>query len=119
MIADLSGLVGRLRREPPVRSIRVCDDSLMLFEGDQLRRRVRWGDVLEVVAFKRDLITYDEIRLAFRVEGGWVELGEGIEGWSGLLIAVERHFPTVPPGWYQAVMVPAFEACYRVLYERA
>ncbi|WP_226895342.1 hypothetical protein [Luteolibacter marinus] len=33
--------------------------------------RVLWSEIVEVVAYKDDLWSYDEISLGFRAAGGW------------------------------------------------
>lgn len=117
MIAYFRDLMSRLRRKPPTPTVRVSDEGMMLFDGDRPGVRFAWSEVQEIVTFKRDLYIYDDIRLAFRVDGRWVEVSEETEGWPKLVAAIERHFPTIPPDRYQAVMLPPFEACFRVLYE--
>lgn len=118
MKARFRDLVNWLRPESPAPSVRVSDEGVTLLEGDRQCAHVAWCEVQEVVAFKRDLGTYDDIRLAFRVDGGWVEVSEDAEGWSALSAAIGRQFPTAPPDWHEAVMLPPFETCYRVLYKR-
>ena len=66
----------------------------------------------------RDLGIYDDICLEFRVDGGWFAVSEDADGWPELRTAVSRHFPNMPRDWHEAVMLPPFEPCRRVLYER-
>jgi hypothetical protein len=120
MIAFFSNLASRLLPKPPKPAVRVSEEDVTLLEGDRTRERFAWGEVREVVTFKRDCGIYDDIRLAFRIDDDdWIEVSEEAEGWSDLTAAVERHFPSVPTDWYWTVMLPPFETRYRVLYERA
>src|SRR5271155_1719690 len=119
MSAFLRDLLSRLRPKSPALAVQVSDEGVTLLEGDRQYARFTWVEVREVVTFKRDLGTYDDIRLAFRVDDGWVEIGEDAEGWPALSAAINRHFPATPPDWYETGMLPPFETCYRVLYERA
>ncbi|WP_165228198.1 hypothetical protein [Aquisphaera insulae] len=116
MIGFLRALLRRLRRGTPEPALVVSDAGVTLLDGDRPCDRFAWSEVREIATFKRDFGTWDDIRLAFRLDDGWVEVSEESEGWSSLTSALESHFPTIPPDWYRAVMLPPFETCYRVLY---
>jgi len=118
MMAFLRDLVGRLRPKAVALAVRVTDENITVLEGDRQCWQVGWDDIQEIVTFKLDLLTYDDIRLAFRVDDLWVELSEDAEGWSTLSSALARRFPTIPTDWYKTVIFPPFATCYRVLYER-
>jgi hypothetical protein len=78
----------------------------------------RWQDVGEIVTFKRDFFTWDDIRLAFHITDGWVEMSEQWDRWTDVCMEMARRFPTIPERWYFEVMLPPFETCYRTLYRR-
>jgi hypothetical protein len=118
MMAFLRDLVGRLRPKPLTLAIRVTDENITVLEGDRQCWQVEWDDIREIVTFKLDYGTYDDIRLAFRVDDLWVEVSEDAQGWSILSSAMARRFPTIPTDWYWTVMLPPFATCDRVLYER-
>jgi hypothetical protein len=115
----LNSLIGRLRPKPSVQAVQVSDDHVTLLKGDRPYAQIAWNEIQEVVTFKVDCLTYDDIRLALRVDDGWVEISEDAEGWSALSSALGRHLPTIPTDWYETVMLPPFAKCYRVLYKRA
>lgn len=77
---------------------------------------IEWADVREILAFKRDFITSDEVCLAFRNCDGWVEISESDDGFAQILAELKRNFPSVPDGWYTEVMLPPFETCEQVLF---
>src|SRR4051794_40173673 len=91
-------------------AVRVSDEDVTLLEGGRQLERFVWSDVQEIVTFKRDLGMYNDIRLAFRVGGDWIEISEDAEGWSALSAAMARRFPMVPPDWYERVRLPFLEA---------
>src|SRR4051794_18075677 len=96
----LRGLISRLRPKRSTLSVRVFDDFVTLFDGDRQSAQFVWNEVQEVVTFKRDLGTWDDICLAFRVNDRWFETSEDADGWSALSSALRRHFPTIPADWY-------------------
>lgn len=98
----------------------------MTEEGEfQLNRgphllRVLWSDVREIAVYKRDLFATDEICLGLRVsdEDEWIELSEEDRGFMPFIDEMQVQFPSIPEGWYQKVMVPAFKPNHRVLWNR-
>ena len=98
--------------------LRVTDDEVIVCCAGSETSRFRWDEVLEVVTFKRDFGSYDDIRLAFRLDEVWVEVSEESEGWSTLAEAMAKRIPGIPAEWYSAVMFPAFETIYRVLFRK-
>jgi hypothetical protein len=99
-------------------AIRVISEGFQLEAEDHSIVNVRWPDVREIVTFKRDLFSYDEICLAFRVGDGeeWVELWESDRGFRDVCEQLGQRFPGVPADWYRTVMLPAFKPCERTLY---
>jgi len=118
MSARFRGLLSRFLPKSPAPAIRLHEEEVAFLEGKREYARFTWSEVQEIVTFKRDLGIYDEICLAFRVNGRWFEVCEDAAGWSALSAAIDQRFPTIPPDWYQTVMLPPFETCYRVIYER-
>lgn len=79
---------------------------------------LEWAGVREIVVFKRDLITFDEICIAFRcgVPDQWVEISESDDGFTHILRELKRQFPSIPEDWYIDVMFPPFEPSEQVLF---
>ncbi len=80
---------------------------------------VAWADVLAITTYKRDLFTYDDICLAFKVgPGRWVEVSEEEPGFAELVKAMEKAFPGVPRNWSETVVQPPFATNHRVLWTK-
>ena len=80
---------------------------------------VRWDAIRAIATYKRDLFIYDDICLAFQMEAElWVEVSEEEPHFQLLVREVERRFPGVPEDWFTAVMHPAFEPNYSVLWRK-
>jgi len=98
-----------------------CTDRGIAVELDSGQSAsLQWHDVCEIVTYKRDLFSYDQICLAFRtaVDNEWTEIWESDEGFEEACRVVRERFPSVPEDWYSTVMLPPFETCRRVLYQR-
>ena len=71
---------------------------------------VRWSDVLEIVTFKKDLITTDCVCLAFRraTSDTYAEVNEEIPGFGKLADELPRRFSDVPEDWFARIAQPPF-----------
>lgn len=77
-----------------------------------------WSEIQEISAFKLDRLTTDEVRFTFTLNSGVTILAsEEQPGFPELVVALERHFPSVA-GWQSRVIPPAFKANSSVLYRR-
>jgi hypothetical protein len=74
--------------------------------------QVKWNEVEEIVAFKRDLFAYDLICLGFKISRDYntieVEVNEHMLGFDNLMKAVENQFGVRNEDWFRQVAVPAF-----------
>ncbi len=80
-----------------------------------------WSSIVEVRAFKRDLLAVDLICLLFSMaDGSSVELNEEMAGFDPLVAAMPAHLNGCPEflEWWHPVAVPAFSPNERVLYVR-
>ena len=76
---------------------------------------VSWTAITKIAAFKRDLVTFDDVWFAFSAGPDEVLVCEEQPGFVELLAAVKARFPSVE-GWEQRVIKPAFAENYTVLY---
>lgn len=81
---------------------------------------VRWDEIQEIIAFKRDIFSYDIICLGFRVDDSetFIEVAEDFPGYKQFLKTVESRFP-LKDGWWNDVAVPAFATNMMQIWARA
>ncbi len=93
----------------------------LAFVGEGGRATLRWSDVKEIVAFKRDAFAHDLICIAFRVSaaGEWWEIHEEMPGYQEILAALPAAFPGIRTDWWHAVAFPAFETNATLLWNAA
>jgi hypothetical protein len=104
----------------------VCFDSVGLSVSDirskgQETLRMRWDEVIEAKAFKRDLLAVDCICLFLSgADGMGIELDEEMEGWTSLCEALPQRLPGCLPfhEWLWNVATPAFETNLRTIFAR-
>lgn len=79
-------------------------------DGSVSTMAIRWEDVLNVSAFKRDLFAHDLVCLAISGAAYGIEVDEQMDGWEELIKALPVHLngtPTVTD-WWARVAHPAF-----------
>ena len=81
---------------------------------------LRWIDVEEVRAFKRDLLTTDLICLAFKKSGKeeHYEMNEEMVGYHDLLELIPEHLPRFNLEWLSSIALPAFAPNHQVIWKR-
>ena len=80
-------------------------------------RRIECQDISSIAAFKRDMLTLDDIWFQLDTEQGHVLVCEEQPGFKDWEAAVCEQFPAVA-GWQQQVVLPPFAENFTVLYSR-
>ena len=95
-------------------------DCLRITSGKGDASELRWSEVEEVHAYKRDLFTTDLICFAFKKSGTeeYYEVHEVMGGYHDLLEALQSHLPKFTLEWFSDVAFPAFETKRRIIWTR-
>lgn len=82
---------------------------------------VRWSDVEEVFAFKRDLFSFDLICLGFRTADHHTicEVDEEFTGYKKLVDELKSRFPGLKTDWFAEVAFPAFKTNQTILWQKS
>jgi len=102
--------------------VRTSDDGFVVVGASgEVLQSIRWADIAEVVAYKRDLLTMDLICAAFSTAAGVLELNEEVQGWDDVMAALPVQLPGARPfaGAFLDIVVPAFAANTTTLFKRA
>lgn len=96
-------------------------DSLRITSTTCDSSELRWSEVEEVHAYKRDLFTTDLICLAFKKMGKeeYYEIHEEMAGYHDLLEVLQIRLPNFTLEWFLDVAIPAFESKHRVIWKRS
>ncbi len=96
-------------------------DWLKIRSGKGDSSELRWSDVEEVHAYKRDLFTTDLICLAFKKSGReeYYEIHEEMAGYHDLLEALPSRLPEFAVEWFFTVAFPAFETNHQIIWKRS
>jgi hypothetical protein len=110
---------GRAKRQsPPKRALCPSDHGFSIRRDGGPTTEVRWSEVVEVITWKRDLLTTDQICLGFRIKDRLriVMINEEDEGWREIRVHLERHFPSIAASWHQEVMQPPFALNWKTIW---
>lgn len=82
---------------------------------------LRWSEVEEVHAYKRDLFTTDLICLAFKKLGTeeYYEIHEEMAGYHDLLEVLQNRLPNFTLEWFFDVAFPAFETKHQIIWKKS
>ena len=111
----------RVLENPKYGSIVGNADCLKIRSGKGDSSELRWSEVEEVHAFKRDLFSTDLICLAFKKQGKdeYYEIHEEMAGYHDLLEVLPSRLPKFTFEWFRAVAFPAFEANHQIIWKRS
>lgn len=81
---------------------------------------LRWSEVEQVHAYKRDLFTTDLICLGFKKSGKeeYYEIHEEMAGYHDLLEVLPSCLAGFTLEWFPSVAFPAFKTNHRVIWKR-
>ena len=79
--------------------------------------RVKWSEVTQIAAFKRDMLTIDDVWFQFTANATPVLICEEQPGFAELESEVLALFPSAA-SWRAQVIQPAFATNFTVLYSR-
>jgi hypothetical protein len=96
-------------------------DCLRVWSSKGDSSELRWDEVEEIHAYKRDLFTTDLIYLAFKKSNKdeYYEIHEETAGYHDLLEGLPSRLPKFTLEWIFAVAVPAFDANHQIIWKRS
>ncbi len=101
-------------------TITLTDEGFVLTGGRSGEKRIRWSDVEEIIAFKRDLITTDQLCLGLRISGSDVYefVDEETPGFSELDSALGVKLASYQSDWKETVVHPPFASNLTTIFRR-
>ena len=106
---------------PPEFEIRCDEDAISLLRHGtaELEWIIRWDEITEIAAWKRDLFAIDLICLGFRWAGSEIykEVDEHMSGWTQLMAALEQRFGLAVRSWWRDVAFPPYAEQHCVVWK--
>jgi hypothetical protein len=78
---------------------------------------IAWEDITDIIAYKKDCFTVDQIRLEISSKEQNIVCTEDDQDLTELTSAIAIYLPDIKPDWYSVVAsAPAFEATFTRVY---
>jgi len=92
-------------------SISIKNGNLIYSKDAEEKNFFSFSSVLEVFAFKKDLFSYDEICVGFRIseDGTYYEIDEKMKGYDDIVKSLPNYFKGINQEWFCEVAFPAFK----------
>jgi len=107
---------------PPVVEVGESGFKLSIFRQDGSIQTIelKWQDIQQAVAYKRDVFAYDLICIEFITAEWGVEINERMEGWGEMTSALPNYLPGITDcwEWWNAILQPPFAANPTVIFKR-
>ncbi|MES2848616.1 MAG: hypothetical protein V4685_06145 [Bacteroidota bacterium] len=87
-------------------------------ELDKGLRKIKWNEIEELVVYKEDLMTFDEIRMDIVYNGLQITITEDNPEWDFFVSKAKSVFPSIPAEWESQIIQPPFAENRRIIYER-
>jgi hypothetical protein len=104
-----------------VRRITLDEGGFIISQDGVESGSIKWDSVIEIMAWKDDLFTVDEIAVGFRSEddGGMTIIRESDEGFIGVQSDFESRFDDIADDWWSNVAFPPFAENPTTIWKRA
>ena len=111
----------RVLENPKYGTVAGGAECLRITSGKGDASELRWSEVEEVHAYKRDLFTTDLICLSFKKSGTeeYYEIHEEMKGYHDFLEVLQCRLPKFTLEWFLDVAFPAFESKHQIVWKRS
>jgi len=83
------------------------------------KRALGWSELNTIIAYKKDLYTYDVICLdVFSKDGQSFSINEDTSGWYQFIERLNKTFTSINKAWQPEITIPAFKTKLTLLYDR-
>ncbi len=94
------------------------DETGFTISYEDINKTIRWKDIIELNAYKTDLLTIDRIDLEIIYEGKCITISEDLPGWYLFVRKTKEVFSEIDKNWENQIVHPAFERNYTTIYKR-
>lgn len=85
----------------------------------EFSKKVKWDEITQLIAYKRDQITIDRIELEIVYGDKAFMISEDLPGWHQFVIKTKEVYPTIPIDWDVKIIQPAFETNMTTIYDKS
>ena len=94
----------------------IFDNDGFIFSNNNIERHIAWNEILKIIAYKIDLIAYDDVIIEIWDDEVKVILNEENPFFEDFMKQMSIQFPNIDQDWYRKIILPPFAQNYTVLY---
>lgn len=95
------------------------EEDGFIFQFKSEKQKIKWTDIERLIAYKKDLLTSDEICLDIIYNNWQITITEETPGWYQFVEKLKFVFPNIPKNWDTEIVDLAFATNLTILYQRA
>ena len=92
-------------------------DGFVITHGN-LTLSVNWEDIQQILVYKIDRLTIDEIAMDIVLKETNFTITEELPGWYQFVLKTKEVFPSIPKEWDIEIIWPAFATNLKVIYKK-
>ncbi|HEX2628690.1 MAG TPA: hypothetical protein VHM26_06760 [Chitinophagaceae bacterium] len=77
-----------------------------------------WNEITDIVTYKIDMLTTDEICLDISFSESIFTLTESHPSWEEFITIMQNELPSIDPGWWGKVVHPPFAINESTIYQK-
>jgi hypothetical protein len=102
--------------------LQITDLGFLIVENNQTFTKIDWSEIIEIIAFKKDLLTTDLICFEFKTSSAkevvYFVIHEEMVGFDKLADHLKLILPGFNANWRQLVVLPPFASNSNLIYRR-
>ncbi len=110
-------IVNIMKSKKVKQELSILGDGFEINNGNA-SNQVLWNEIGTITAFKRDLLTEDQICLEIQVGSNSFYCSEDFKGWIEFEEELRRHLPQIDVNWINNLAKPAFKESRTLVYSR-
>lgn len=106
-----------IKSKQRVQKLHLLKNSFEINNGSS-RINVKWCEIEKIVAFKKDLLTYDQICLEIYSNKKQFYCSEDFDGWNDFVKELNNQLPRLDKNWIRKVSQPPFEKSRTTIFSK-
>jgi hypothetical protein len=94
------------------------DNDGFSIDFDDISLKLKWSDITQLNAYKKDLLTIDRIELEIIYGDKSSTISEDLPGWYQFVEKTKEIYPTISKDWDSKIIHPPFATNFMIIYNK-
>lgn len=95
------------------------DNDGFTISYDDFSKRLKWEDITQLYAYKKDQMTIDRIEMEIVYGDKCFTISEDLPGWYQFVLKTKEIYPTIPKDWDVNIIHPTFATNFTTIYDKS